>query len=144
MWFVCTCLILLCICRSFIYNEPLLTYQLRRSSGCNWKRRPTVYSVCRHCYSIGKRTLLTAVDSLLAQHPHFTLHAVGASERSAGKKYKDAVRWKQAFPMSQELGDLVVAKCEPEAFKECDIVFSGTQAVKNRKNSNINRVARSR
>lgn len=70
--------------------------------------------------SVGQRFIL-----LLALHPHFTLHAVGASERSAGKKYKDAVRWKQSLPMSKQLGDLVVKKCTPEAFKDCDIIFSG-------------------
>jgi aspartate-semialdehyde dehydrogenase len=70
--------------------------------------------------SVGQRFIL-----LLAHHPHFTLHAVGASERSAGKKYRDAVRWKQAWPMSKELGDLTVKKCVPEEFLECDLVFSG-------------------
>merc|ERR1711977_594998 len=70
--------------------------------------------------SVGQRFIL-----LLALHPHFTLHAVGASERSAGKKYRDAVRWKQAWPMSKELGDLVVKKCVPEEFADCDLVFSG-------------------
>jgi len=33
--------------------------------------------------SVGQRFIL-----LLALHPHFELHVVGASERSAGKKYK--------------------------------------------------------
>ncbi|KAF2757361.1 aspartate-semialdehyde dehydrogenase [Pseudovirgaria hyperparasitica] len=70
--------------------------------------------------SVGQRFIL-----LLALHPHFTLHAVGASERSADKKYKDAVRWKQALPMSKELGELVVRRCTPEEFKDCDLVFSG-------------------
>jgi aspartate-semialdehyde dehydrogenase len=70
--------------------------------------------------SVGQRFIL-----LLALHPHFRLHAVGASERSAGKKYRDAVRWKQALPMSQALGDLVVKKCVAEEFADCDIVFSG-------------------
>ncbi|KAF2104960.1 aspartate-semialdehyde dehydrogenase [Rhizodiscina lignyota] len=70
--------------------------------------------------SVGQRFIL-----LLALHPHFHLHAVGASERSAGKKYKDAVRWKQALPMSKELGDLVVKKCEAKEFADCDMVFSG-------------------
>lgn len=27
--------------------------------------------------------------------------------------------------MSKELGELVVRKCKPEEFKDCDIVFSG-------------------
>ncbi|KAK5169258.1 hypothetical protein LTR04_005942 [Oleoguttula sp. CCFEE 6159] len=70
--------------------------------------------------SVGQRFIL-----LLALHPHFTLHAVGASERSAGKKYKDAVKWKQAFPMSKQLGELVVKQCRPEEFRDCDLVFSG-------------------
>ena len=70
--------------------------------------------------SVGQRFIL-----LLALHPHFTLHAVGASERSAGKKYKDAVNWKQSMPMSKQLGELVVRKCEAEEFKDCDLVFSG-------------------
>ncbi|EME86983.1 uncharacterized protein MYCFIDRAFT_210659 [Pseudocercospora fijiensis CIRAD86] len=71
--------------------------------------------------SVGQRFIL-----LLAQHPHFKLTAVGASPRSAGKKYKDAVKWKQAMPMSRELGDLVVKNCTPEEFVGVvDVVFSG-------------------
>ncbi|ORY11522.1 hypothetical protein BCR34DRAFT_484057 [Clohesyomyces aquaticus] len=70
--------------------------------------------------SVGQRFIL-----LLALHPHFVLHAVGASERSAGKKYKDAVRWKQTLPFNDRIGNLVVKKCVPEEFKDCDLVFSG-------------------
>ncbi|KAL8763850.1 MAG: hypothetical protein Q9184_000446 [Pyrenodesmia sp. 2 TL-2023] len=70
--------------------------------------------------SVGQRFIL-----LLALHPHFNLRAVGASSRSAGKKYKDAVRWKQNIPMSKELGELVVKECKPEEFQDCDLVFSG-------------------
>jgi aspartate-semialdehyde dehydrogenase len=70
--------------------------------------------------SVGQRFIL-----LLAQHPHLKLHAVGASSRSAGKKYKDAVKWKQAMPMSKELAELVVKECKASEFAECDVVFSG-------------------
>lgn len=70
--------------------------------------------------SVGQRFIL-----LLALHPHFKLHAVGASSRSAGKKYKDAVRWKQNIPMSKELGELVVKECKPDEFQDCDLIFSG-------------------
>jgi aspartate-semialdehyde dehydrogenase len=70
--------------------------------------------------SVGQRFIL-----LLALHPHFVLHAVGASERSAGKKYKDAVKWKQALPFNERIGNLVVKKCTPEEFADCDLVFSG-------------------
>ncbi|PGH12155.1 aspartate-semialdehyde dehydrogenase [Helicocarpus griseus UAMH5409] len=70
--------------------------------------------------SVGQRFIL-----LLAEHPFLELHAVGASSRSAGKAYKDAARWKQARPMSEELGSLVVRECKAENFKDCDLVFSG-------------------
>lgn len=70
--------------------------------------------------SVGQRFIL-----LLQQHPSFVLAAVGASSRSAGKKYRDAVRWKQSTPMSAAVGDLVVRECRPELFADCDVVFSG-------------------
>ncbi|KAJ5885145.1 Aspartate-semialdehyde dehydrogenase [Penicillium taxi] len=70
--------------------------------------------------SVGQRFIL-----LLADHPFLELYALGASERSAGKKYKDAVRWKQSSPMSETLSNLVVRECKAELFKDCDLVFSG-------------------
>ncbi|KAH8662155.1 hypothetical protein BX600DRAFT_382169 [Xylariales sp. PMI_506] len=69
--------------------------------------------------SVGQRFIL-----LLQQHPHFVLHAVGASSRSAGKKYKDAVKWKQSSPIGP-VGELVVRECRASEFADCDIVFSG-------------------
>ncbi|CAG8979751.1 hypothetical protein HYALB_00012795 [Hymenoscyphus albidus] len=73
--------------------------------------------------SVGQRFIL-----LLAQHPHFVLHAVGASSRSAGKKYKDAVNWKQASPMGKHVEELIVKECKASEFADCDIVFSGLDA----------------
>lgn len=74
--------------------------------------------------SVGQRFIL-----LLSLHPYFKLTAVGASPKSAGKKYKDAVRWKQSGPISKEIADLVVKNCTPEEFKnEVDIVFSGLES----------------
>ena len=70
--------------------------------------------------SVGQRFSL-----LLAQHPHFELVAVGASERSKGKTYREAVNWKQTTSMPPKIGALLVTECRPEHFKECDIVFSG-------------------
>ncbi|OHF03302.1 aspartate-semialdehyde dehydrogenase [Colletotrichum orchidophilum] len=69
--------------------------------------------------SVGQRFIL-----LLSQHPYLKLVAVGASSRSAGKKYRDAVRWKQASPMGA-VGDLVVRECKASEFSDCDVVFSG-------------------
>lgn len=53
------------------------------------------------------------------------LHKVGASSRSIGKKYKDAVVWKQVVPISRRLGELVVQACKATEFRDCDLVFSG-------------------
>ncbi|KAL7792617.1 hypothetical protein V8C37DRAFT_409945 [Trichoderma ceciliae] len=68
--------------------------------------------------SVGQRFIL-----LLQGHPSLTIHAIGASPRSAGKKYKDAVRWKQASPIG-DVADMVVRECRPEEFEDCDVVFS--------------------
>jgi aspartate-semialdehyde dehydrogenase len=70
--------------------------------------------------SVGQRFIL-----LLADHPYLKLHAIGASSRSAGKKYKDAVNWKQSTPMHPAVAELVVRECKASEFEDCDIVFSG-------------------
>ena len=63
--------------------------------------------------------------SLLDSNPYFELIAVGASERSKGKKLKDATSWKQTSPMPERAGELIVTACDPKEFKACDVVFSG-------------------
>ncbi|THH18397.1 hypothetical protein EW146_g2591 [Bondarzewia mesenterica] len=66
--------------------------------------------------------------ALLATHPYFVVHALGASERSAGKPYAKAVNWKQTDPIPSYVRDLVVQTCDPKHFKQCAIVFSGLDA----------------
>ncbi|CAI4357762.1 ALI_HP2_G0030070.mRNA.1.CDS.1 [Saccharomyces cerevisiae] len=73
--------------------------------------------------SVGQRFIL-----LLANHPHFELKVLGASSRSAGKKYVDAVNWKQTDLLPESATDIIVSECKSEFFKECDIVFSGLDA----------------
>lgn len=60
---------------------------------------------------------------LLSDHPWFKIHEVAASDRSAGKKYKDAVNWIMQSELKKEYGDLIVKKCE--ANMESKIIFSG-------------------
>ncbi|EQL34242.1 aspartate-semialdehyde dehydrogenase [Blastomyces dermatitidis ATCC 26199] len=74
--------------------------------------------------AVGTRFIL-----LLEKSPLLELVAVGASERSAGKKYRDAVRWKQASPMPASVADLTVRRCAPSEFSDCDIIFSGLDPV---------------
>jgi aspartate-semialdehyde dehydrogenase len=83
----------------------------------------TILGVLGCTGSVGQRFIL-----LLAAHPWFTLHAVGASARSAGKPYKDAVAWKQSKPIPKEFGELIVKECAAFEFSECDIIFSGLDA----------------
>ena len=66
--------------------------------------------------------------ALLAIHPYFIVHALGASPRSAGKPYAETVRWKQTDPIPTPVRGLVVQTCEPKHFKDCAVVFSGLDA----------------
>jgi aspartate-semialdehyde dehydrogenase len=70
--------------------------------------------------TVGQRFLL-----LLSKHPYFVPTVLGASARSAGKKYADVVRWKQTAPIPDSVKDLVVHECEASHFKDCQVVFSG-------------------
>ncbi|CAK5268722.1 unnamed protein product [Mycena citricolor] len=63
--------------------------------------------------------------TLLSVHPWFTIHALGASSRSAGKVYAAAANWKQITYMPNAVKDMIVHECKPEPFAECAIVFSG-------------------
>lgn len=74
--------------------------------------------------SVGQRFIL-----LLAEHPEFEIHALGASARSAGKPYNDAVTWKQTALLPEVARNMIVEECKPEGrFAECDVVFSGLDA----------------
>lgn len=66
--------------------------------------------------------------TLISSHPWLAIHALGASERSAGKKYEDAVKWKQSTPIPAAVRKIVVKKCEPSEFSGCTIIFSGLDA----------------
>jgi hypothetical protein len=66
--------------------------------------------------------------TLLANHPWFIIHALGASPRSAGKPYSKAANWKQATPIPTIVRDTIVHACQPEHFRDCAIVFSGLDA----------------
>lgn len=61
--------------------------------------------------------------AMLSEHPWFEITEVAASERSAGKKYRDAVNWILATPLPKSVGELIVKECEPGL--DCRVVFSG-------------------
>jgi aspartate-semialdehyde dehydrogenase len=49
----------------------------------------------------------------LEGHPWFELKWVGASDRSAGKKYRDATSWRLDGEMPETVRDLTVEECKP-------------------------------
>ncbi len=65
---------------------------------------------------------------LLAGHPWFEVTALGASERSAGKRYRDAVNWIEPESIPDHLADVTVVGCSPDAMPDVDLVFSGMDA----------------
>ncbi|HXG94724.1 MAG TPA: aspartate-semialdehyde dehydrogenase [Blastocatellia bacterium] len=60
---------------------------------------------------------------LLDGHPWFELTELAASDRSAGKPYKDATIWRQYTPIPESVKDKMVKPCEPNL--DCHVVFSG-------------------
>ncbi len=63
---------------------------------------------------------------LLSNHPWFEVKELAASERSAGKKYKDAVNWILSSPLPDKIGNLIVKDCIPNL--KSKIAFSGLDA----------------
>ncbi|MCS6903370.1 MAG: aspartate-semialdehyde dehydrogenase, partial [Candidatus Bipolaricaulota bacterium] len=59
---------------------------------------------------------------LLAEHPWFEVTALAASERSAGRTYQEAVRWKLDSPIPDKIARMPVL--DPKPNLDCSIVFS--------------------
>ena len=62
--------------------------------------------------------------SLLHQHPWFEVSAVAASERSAGKLYRDAAHWLEETELPVHVAELTVQDAS-NSLLDCDFVFSG-------------------
>lgn len=71
--------------------------------------------------SVGQRFI-----SLLEDHPWFEVAEVVASERSAGRTYREAVHWVQAKPLPESAAELVVRSTE--APPRSRLVFSALDA----------------
>ena len=60
---------------------------------------------------------------LLSNHPWFEIIELSASDKSAGKKYKDAVDWFLPSPLTESVGEILLQKCEPTL--KSKVIFSG-------------------
>lgn len=67
--------------------------------------------------SVGQRFV-----QLLANHPWFDLTVVAASERSAGKPYREACNWFLSADIPANVAEMVVQPIEPNL--DCQLVFS--------------------
>ena len=63
---------------------------------------------------------------ILEGHPWFTITALAASERSAGKPYREAASWIGSRPIPEAVAGMVVSEARPDL--DCDLVFSGLDA----------------
>ncbi|MCW8848415.1 MAG: aspartate-semialdehyde dehydrogenase [Melioribacteraceae bacterium] len=63
---------------------------------------------------------------LLKDHPWFTIAELGASERSAGKQYRDATKWVMASQLNDDIADIVIKECKPNF--ESKLIFSALDA----------------
>ena len=62
----------------------------------------------------------------LANHPWFEIKWVGASDRSAGKKYREATAWRLEGAMPESVADLTVTECKPGNAPK--LMFSATDS----------------
>lgn len=89
----------------------------------------TIYFIKMRTYDIGVLGATGAVGQkfirLLEDHPWFTVRALGASGRSAGKPYHTAAHWIEPTELPKEVADIEVHTCEPGHFGNIDFVFSG-------------------
>ncbi|MDI9394435.1 MAG: aspartate-semialdehyde dehydrogenase [Euryarchaeota archaeon] len=63
----------------------------------------------------------------LANHPWFEITALAASERSAGKTYKEAAGWRLDKAMPESVENIEVVPVDPKAI-DADVVFSALPA----------------
>ncbi len=70
---------------------------------------------------------------LLDGHPWFKTSVVAASERSKGKTYGEASRWRQSTPIPEAAAQMNVVDITPKAVNDVDIVFSALPSAVARK-----------
>ena len=70
---------------------------------------------------------------LLDGHPWFNVSVVAASERSKGRTYGEASRWRQSTPIPEAAAQMNVVDITPKAVNDVDIVFSALPSAVARK-----------
>src|SRR5580698_1951687 len=63
---------------------------------------------------------------LLENHPWFEVSWVAASDRSSGKTYGDAAKWRLDTPLPERIAKMVVSLADPESAPK--IIFASVDA----------------
>src|ERR1700757_2727222 len=63
---------------------------------------------------------------LLEHHPWFEVAWLAASDRSAGQRYEDAVRWKLRTPIPRRVAEMVVSPAKAEGAPR--VIFAALDA----------------
>jgi aspartate-semialdehyde dehydrogenase len=89
---------------------------------------PTTYMQKRHKIGILGATGMVGQRfiQLLENHPWFEVAWLAASDRSSGKRYGDAVRWKLDTQLPQRIADMPVSPAEPAGAPK--IIFAALDA----------------
>jgi aspartate-semialdehyde dehydrogenase len=61
---------------------------------------------------------------LLSDHPFFEIRVLTASERSVGKKYREAAHWLLGGGPQEHVSEMIVQETKPESVRDVDLVFS--------------------
>jgi aspartate-semialdehyde dehydrogenase len=65
---------------------------------------------------------------LLMGHPWFIISAVAASEKSFGRRYSEAVKWRSTRSLPEDIAELEVVEINPKSIGDADLVFSALPA----------------
>jgi aspartate-semialdehyde dehydrogenase len=63
---------------------------------------------------------------LLADHPWFEIAWLAASDRSSGKRYGEAARWRLDTPLPERIAKMIVAPAEPDGAPK--VIFASVDA----------------
>src|SRR5580700_8105258 len=63
---------------------------------------------------------------LLADHPWFEIAWLAASDRSSGKSYGEAAKWRLDTPLPERIAKMIVAPAEPDAAAGCAVISNSS------------------
>jgi aspartate-semialdehyde dehydrogenase len=109
------------------FDEPILSAMLSpfREGGSVAARQKIPVGILGATGTVGQRFV-----ERLAGHPWFEIAAVAASDRSEGRPYAEAARWRLASPLPERVAAMTVRATNADL--PCRVVFSALDAARAR------------